>query len=84
MSITNALLAYMHDIDESDVSRAMLRHPGPYRAISAYKGDEERGERDFPWIVVGTAGINCFGRLWTKDLAIEVANVMNARPAPPR
>lgn len=46
--------------------------------MSAYKGDEEKGERDWPWIVVGAAGINCFGRLWPKEYALAVAEAMNA------
>lgn len=75
--LTYALALYGRPVDDATISDKRLKFSGPYRAVSAYKGDEDKGERDWPWIVVGQHGINCFGRLWPKAYAISVAEKMN-------
>ena len=77
MSITLALAILSEQAERSRIEERSKEWTGPFRATSAYKGDEEKGERDWPWIVVGAAGVNCFGRLWTKEYAISVAKTMN-------
>jgi len=71
---------YMRPVTQADIDERKGLWRGPYRAMSAYKGDEIKGERDWPWIVVGEAGVNCFGRLWPKPCAIRIAQLMNGAP----
>lgn len=71
-----ALMILIEPADEASIDRVRLTHLGPYRAMSAYKGDEIKGERDWPWIVVGKHGDNCFGRLWPKEYAQRVASIL--------
>lgn len=72
-----ATILYLRPADHGLIAERRTQYSGPYRAMSAYKGDEETGERDWPWIVVGQAGVNCFGRLWPKEYAVALAAEMN-------
>jgi hypothetical protein len=77
MSITAALAIWSRPAERSRIEERRKEWTGPFRAMSAYKGDEDKGARDWPWIVVGAASVNCFGALWPKEYAIAVANIMN-------
>lgn len=52
----------------------MRRHPPPYRAEFAGKGDE----RDWPWMIVGADGLNMMGALFQKHTALTATGWMNA------
>ncbi len=81
MSIATALAIWTSPATKSTAD-VLRQHPGPYRAMSAYKGDEEKGERDFPWIVVGASNVNVFGRLWPKSIAMAAADELNSEATP--
>jgi len=78
MSIIASLEIWSQATDEQRIRERREQFAGPYRAMSAYNGDETKGERDWPWIVVGAAGVSCFGRLWPREYAQAVAAKMNA------
>lgn len=77
--INAALSIYGKPTSQTEIDDRVASSTGPFRAMSAYKGDEEKGEREWPWIVVGAANVNIFGRLWHRDDAIEVARLANER-----
>lgn len=79
--IEAALDLHLRPADEPLIAERRTEWAGPYRAMSAYKGDERIGARDWPWIVVGAAGINMFGRLWPRDYALAIAVQLNAEAA---
>jgi hypothetical protein len=72
-----ALALYARLPGDERIDHALRTNGKPFKAMSAYKGDEIKGERDWPWIIVGSKGDNCLGCFMFRDEAMELAEKMN-------